>query len=65
MNEVSVIGQLYLLVNKCNTREVPMGALYSELSYMLEHGVDAGRVDAILAQIAGRTMDRKLRHFRK
>ena len=64
MNELSVIGQLYLLVNKCNTQEVPMGALYSELAYMMEHGVDAERVDAILAQVAGHTMDRKLRHVR-
>jgi hypothetical protein len=64
MNEVSVIGTLYTMVNKCNTQEVPMGALYSELTYMLEHGVDSERVGAILAQIAGHTADRKLRHVR-
>jgi len=65
MNEVSVIGELYRMVNKCNAREVPMGALYLNLAYMLEHGVDAERVDAIVAQVAGHTMDRKLCHVRR
>ena len=54
MNEVSVIGMLYLMVNECNAREVPMGALYSNLAYMLEHGADNERVDAVLAQIDGK-----------
>jgi hypothetical protein len=65
MNEAAVIGELYRIVNKCNAREVPMGALYSELDYMLEHGVDAEKVDAIVAQVAGHTMDRKLRHIKR
>ena len=51
------VGALYKLVNECDPQDVPMGALYGELSAMLEHGVTEERVSAILAQIDTRKKD--------
>lgn len=52
--DLNVMVALYKLVNDCDTRTVPMGALYSELSHMLQHGITHERVSSILSQVHGK-----------
>jgi len=43
-----ITKMLYALTNQCNPTTIPMGAIYAELSAMLEHGYSEARAERII-----------------